>query len=162
MSWSLLVRMLWATSNNPTQMALNSYKLIGLLKWKSRSRLGILVSCSGHSGSIFPWFPGLGFPPSVSLSGWLPWWWQFQVSHQYSHHPEEEGISFIDSLLRMRKLLSQKLPATVPLASDWGHRVISEPIPMPKWMPLPIWLRRKFLNLSLERTMDFPFLKHMV
>lgn len=61
----------------------------------------------------------------------------------------KKGIPFIDSLLKMRKLLFHTLPATGPLASDWGHRLISEPIPVSKWMLCPIWLRSKFLNLSV-------------
>ena len=39
-----------------------------LLKWKSRSRVVIWVGYSGHLGSIFLWFPGLGFPLSVTCT----------------------------------------------------------------------------------------------
>lgn len=102
---------------------------------------------TGRSGFTLLWFPWLGFPPT-------PWWFHSQVgfphrgtSRCHSSTPSiqrKKDISFIDSLLRMRKLLFQKLPAAVSLASDWGHWLVFEPIPMPKWMLCPLWLRLSF------------------
>lgn len=160
----LSVSILWATSNSPSQMTLNNKELIVSLNWKSTSKVGVSIGHSGHSCSVF----------LIPLTGLSSAYWP----HSQAGFPcggnskctidtpniwKKKGISFIDCLLRMRKLLFRKPPSCCALCIWLGSPAYFWAYPCAQvnatsnlgyaYIPKPI---------SIARTVDLHLLKHMV